>query len=187
MKLFIFSTIIGYAVSFPLTTNIVLYQTSSSKTILNEPGYMQSKPNINRKSQLFYQNPQNIVYWSSNFEILDEKSRVKSSSKIQSLLTNGHSLLIQLRNRATIVENNTNCQLKKQAFTQKLKDALIHLIRALYIARDADLKLGLCDSRESFQAWDEMDKIYNTLEVQPNVNDIIFICNQLETVFDKFQ
>ena len=111
---------------------------------------------------------------------------------MKSLLDNGHSLVIQLRNRATIVENDAIDQMKKKIFVQKLKDALLHLKTALHIARDADLKLGLCDGRESLKVWNDIDIIYNNLELRSdgrenNVNDIVIVCDELEIMFDKFQ
>merc|ERR1711935_1228290 len=117
--------------------------------------------------------------YASNLEIIEKKSRMRSSSKIESILMNGRSLVLELRNRAIKLENDAISEKEKKNYIKKLKDALLHLKTALHISRDADLKMGLCNRQESIKAWNDIDIIYNNMELRSRdgkenkINDII--------------
>ena len=181
MKLFIFFTLWCRATAFLVRTSNL-----NNQNIMTNPLF----PRNNIK--LFYQNPRDVIFSISNLEMLERKSRVQSSSKIESLLDKGKYLVIQLREGAIKVGNDAISGITKKTYTDKFITALLHLKKALHIARDADLKMGLCYSRESLKAWNEMDRIFNNLEshsfsrAESNTNDIIAICNELEIVFNKF-
>ena len=143
---------------------------------------VRSSQTITRSVELSFQDPQGIGYWTSDVEIC-------KTSKMNSLLTSGFSLLKQLRNTATSLDSQTI----KDIQVQKLKDALFHLYKALNIARDADLKLGLCTSQESLEAWGDVDKIFKDVELLSNekkhnsLNAIVIACDELQLAFDKLQ
>ena len=190
MKLLILSSIACYAASFLLATDNLSNGSSVSKSMLSRIRHAAKHATCrNEKLKLLYQNPTDVTYYASNLKTLKNRSKKKSSSKIKSHLATGHAVVIQLRDRATIVENDTIYEIEKKIYTQKLKDGLLRLKTALYVARDTDLKMGLHDTQESLKVWNEIDKIYNIMELQSvngreiNVEDIIAVCNELEKTF----
>merc|ERR1719203_278905 len=138
-----------------------------------------SPQTITRSTELSFQDPQDIGYWTSDIEIC-------KTSKMTSLLSSGFSMLNQLRSTATSLDSQT----MKDTQVQKLRDALIHLYKAFNIARDADLKLGLCTSQESLEAWGDVDRIFKDIELlsdekkQNSLNAIVIACDELQLAFN---
>ena len=193
MKLFVFSSLVCHTMSFMFTTSNKYHHNSITNPTLIRNRFPQCATNRKDKVKLFYQNERDVIYYASNLEIIEKKSRMRSSSKIEYILMNGHSLVLELRNRAIKLENDTISEKEKKFYIKKLKDALLHLKTALHISRDADLKMGLCNRQQSIKAWNDIDIIYNNMELRSRdgkenkINDIIVVCDELEIMFNKFQ